>query len=364
MNRIYNFSAGPSTLPTEVLCEVQEQFLNYNKMGISMIELSHRSKEFTKIAEEIEKTLRDLLKIPENYKIILCHGGARGQFSAIPLNLFKQNEQIDYIISGYWSKLAAYEAKKYCIVNAIDVQTQKKPNFLSLKPLKKWKLTSNSKFVHYCSNETIEGIGIHEDPCFHSEKIVISDCSSTILSKPINIRNFGVIYAGSQKNIGPAGVTLIIIREDLLGRSNKLTPAIFDYLLLSRNNSMYSTPSTFTWYVIGLVLKWIKKQGGLKTMEKLNQKKSKILYNFIDKSQFYFNKVDPNYRSLMNIVFRTVTPNLDNKFINEAKKNGLLFLQGHKISGGMRASIYNSMPLSGVYKLVDFMSNFESRNKK
>lgn len=362
MHQVFNFSAGPAMLPVEVLYKAQQELCNWNGMGVSVMEISHRSQAFMKIVKQTERNLRELLIIPENYKIIFCHGGARGQFAALPLNLFQPNETVDYIVGGYWAKFAAKEAENYCTVNKINIQLRKSDH-LSVQTMDQWLLTTTSKYLHYCPNETIDGIAIHTLPNFSTDKIVIADYSSAILSRPLDISRFGVIYSSAQKNIGLAGITLIIIREDLLGLARKSTPSIFNYKILSENNSLYNTPPTFALYLSGLVFKWLKEQGGLGEIEKRNQEKACLLYNFIDNSQFYINQIDSVNRSIMNIPFKIIKPNLDNKFIKAAELHGLLFLQGHKAIGGMRASIYNAMPLVGVQKLVDFMIDFKDKNK-
>ncbi|MFS1538154.1 MAG: 3-phosphoserine/phosphohydroxythreonine transaminase [Candidatus Phlomobacter fragariae] len=362
MNQVYNFSSGPAMLPVEVLHRVQQELCNWHCMGVSVMEISHRSEAFMEIVKEAEQNLRELLKIPDNYKILFCHGGARGQFAALPLNLFQAGEIVDYIVGGHWAKSAAHEATKYCTVNEIDIWLEKSTN-LSVQPMDQWSLSTRAKYLHYCPNETIDGIAIHSLPDFSPDKIVIADYSSAILSRPLDVSRFGVIYAGAQKNIGPAGITLVIIREDLLGRARKATPFILDYTILAKNDSMYNTPPTFAWYLSGMVFKWLKEQGGLQEIESRNQEKARLLYYVIDNSQFYINRIDPINRSVMNIPFQMVKPNLDSKFIKEAEQQGLLFLKGHKTAGGMRASIYNAMPLAGVEKLVYFMIDFEHRNK-
>ncbi|WMY96338.1 MAG: 3-phosphoserine/phosphohydroxythreonine transaminase [Arsenophonus sp.] len=362
MSNIYNFSAGPAMLPAEVLQCAKKELCNWNSIGVSVMEISHRSKEFLEMIEEAEENLRLLLKIPENYKVLFCHGGARGQFSALPLNLFQYNETVDYIICGYWSQSAANEAKKYSIVNEINI-LKKDSNYITIKSMNDWLLTNSAKYLHYCPNETIDGIACRSLPNFSSNKIVIIDYSSAILSEPIDVSRFGVIYAGAQKNIGSAGITLLIIREDLLGNPRKSTPSIFNYTLLANNKSMYNTPSTFSWYLSSLVFKWLKKQGGLTEIAKRNEEKAKLLYDTIDNSKFYINRIHPVNRSLMNIPFKIIKNGLDSDFVQEAKKKGLLFLKGHKTKGGIRASIYNAMPLDGVHKLVEFMMYFEHKNK-
>ncbi|HGJ5872919.1 MAG TPA: 3-phosphoserine/phosphohydroxythreonine transaminase [Arsenophonus apicola] len=362
MSQIYNFSAGPAMLPVDVLQQAQQELCNWNSLGISVMEISHRSDAFMEIVKQAEQNLRELLKIPDNYKILFCHGGARGQFAALPLNLFQADETVDYIVGGYWAKSAAQEAAKYCTVNEIDIRLEKSA-YLSMLPMEEWPLTTQAKYLHYCPNETIDGIAIHTLPDFAADKIVIADYSSAILSQPLDVSRFGVIYAGAQKNIGPAGITLVIIREDLLGQARKTTPSILDYTILAKNDSMYNTPPTFAWYLSGMVFKWLKQQGGLQEIARRNQEKARLVYDVIDNSQFYINRVDSINRSLMNVPFQMEKPHLDSEFIQAAEQQGLLFLKGHKAAGGMRASIYNAMPLAGVQKLVDFMIDFEQRNK-
>ncbi|ARC54767.1 3-phosphoserine/phosphohydroxythreonine aminotransferase [Candidatus Riesia sp. GBBU] len=361
MKKVYNFSPGPSVLPKEVMLKAKKEFNNFNNSGFSILEISHRDKSFIKIIRNSEKIIRELLLVPDNYSIIFCHGGARGQFSAIPMNLFHSKEKVDYIISGYWSKLAAQEAKKYCLVNEIDIRefTDKE---MKLKSMEMWKLTKDSKYVHYCPNETIDGVAIHPTPSCFYKKIFIADYSSSILSHPINIKSFGVIYAGFQKNIGPSGTTLVIIKNDLLENVNYFTPSILNYSLQNKNQSMYNTPTTFSIYLAEMVLKWIKKKGGLKRINIVNQNKSKILYETIDKNNCYINKISQKNRSIMNIVFHMQSSFMENLFLKEARKNGLFFLEGHRKKGGIRASIYNAMPISGVKKLSRFMKKFAIQN--
>ncbi|WP_457914219.1 3-phosphoserine/phosphohydroxythreonine transaminase [Candidatus Hartigia pinicola] len=360
MSQVYNFSAGPAMLPFEVMHRAKQEFHNWNGLGVSVIEVSHRSKDFIVVAEEAEANLRDLLKIPQNYKVLFCHGGARGHFSALPMNLLGNKTMADYVIGGYWSVLAEKEAKKYCIPNSIQAK-QEKEGIISIKPMKEWELHQNAAYVHYCPNETIDGLAIHEVPDFPNETVLVADYSSSILSQPINIKHYGVVYASAQKNIGPAGLTIVIIREDLLGNVSKQTPSVFDYTVLAKYNSMFNTPSTFAWYLSGMVFKWLKSLGGLQEIAKCNYEKSQLLYNAIDHSKFYINRVSVTNRSWMNIPFQTQTPMLDEKFIQEAKAEGLLSLKNHRISSGMRASIYNAMPLEGVQTLVNFMEDFKRR---
>ncbi|EPL3989230.1 3-phosphoserine/phosphohydroxythreonine transaminase [Providencia stuartii] len=361
MSQVYNFSAGPAMLPVEVMRRAEQEFCNWKGLGVSVMEVSHRGKDFIAIAEEAEQNLRDLLNIPQNYKVLFCHGGARGHFAALPLNLLGDKTTADYIVGGYWAESAAEEAQKYCTPNIIQVK-QEKDGVVGVKPMSEWQLSSDAAYVHYCPNETIDGLSIHEEPDFPKDKVIIADYSSSILSKPIDISRYGVIYAGAQKNIGPAGLTIVIIREDLLGKASKQTPSIFDYTTLAKYDSMFNTPPTFAWYLSGMVFKWLKEQGGLQEMAKRNYEKSQLLYNAIDDSEFYINRVAVENRSWMNVPFQMQNPALDDKFLEEAKAQGLLSLKGHRVSGGMRASIYNAMPLAGVQALVDFMADFERRH--
>ncbi|MFI0489743.1 MAG: 3-phosphoserine/phosphohydroxythreonine transaminase [Yersinia sp. (in: enterobacteria)] len=360
MTQVYNFSAGPAMLPVEVLRRAEQELRNWHGLGTSVMEISHRSKEFMQVAAESEKDLRDLLQVPANYKVLFCHGGARAQFAAVPLNLLGDNNSADYIDSGYWSHCAVKEAQKYCIPHVIDVATHN--NGLSgIQPMKQWKLSDNAAYVHYCPNETIEGVAINEQPDF-GDKIVVADYSSSILSRPIDVSRYGVIYAGAQKNIGPAGLTLVIVREDLLGKARTELPSILDYTVLAENDSMFNTPPTFAWYLSGLVFSWLKEQGGLAAMEKRNQAKAKLLYRAIDETGFYRNQVATANRSWMNVPFQMTDAALDKVFLSEAQAQGLQALKGHRVAGGMRASIYNAMPIEGVKALTEFMANFERRH--
>ncbi|MEX5715358.1 3-phosphoserine/phosphohydroxythreonine transaminase [Serratia ureilytica] len=297
---------------------------------------------------------------PSNYKVLFCHGGARAQFAALPLNLLGDKATADYIDGGYWAHSAIKEAEKYCTPNVIDVKTRI-DGLSGIKPMKEWQLSNDAAYVHYCPNETIDGVAIDETPDF-GDKVVIGDYSSTILSRPLDVSRFGVIYAGAQKNIGPAGLTLVIVRDDLLGKARKEVPSILDYTVLAENDSMFNTPPTFAWYLSGLVFKWLKEQGGLMEMQKRNQAKAELLYATIDKSDFYRSQVAIANRSWMNVPFQLADAALDKVFLSEAEAIGLQALKGHRVVGGMRASIYNAMPLAGVQALTDFMTDFERRH--
>lgn len=358
--QVYNFSAGPAMIPTEVLHRVEQELCNWHGLGTSVMEISHRSKEFIQVAEEAEQDIRDLMNIPSNYKVLFCHGGARAQFAAVPLNLLGDKHSADYIDGGYWAHCAIQEAHKYCTPNVIDVTTTLDGK-RGIKPMRDWALNNDAAYVHYCPNETIDGVAINELPDF-GDKIVIADYSSSILSRPIDVSRFGVIYAGAQKNIGPAGLTLVIVREDLLGKARKELPSILDYKVLAENDSMFNTPPTFAWYLSGMVFKWLKELGGLGEMEKRNQAKAELLYGSIDHSDFYRNDIALANRSWMNVPFQMADSSLDGLFLKESSALGLQALKGHRVAGGMRASIYNAMPLEGVKALTDFMADFEKRH--
>ncbi|AZK62579.1 MULTISPECIES: 3-phosphoserine/phosphohydroxythreonine transaminase [Pectobacterium] len=360
MTQIFNFSAGPAMLPVEVLRRAEQELCNWNGLGTSVMEISHRSKEFMQVAAESEQDLRDLLKIPSNYKVLFCHGGARAQFAAVPLNLLGERSTADYIDGGYWAHSAINEAEKYCTPNVIDVKTSV-GDLRGIKPMREWKLSDDAAFVHYCPNETIDGIAIEEEPDF-GDKIVVADYSSSILSRRIDVSRYGVIYAGAQKNIGPAGLTLVIVREDLLGKARRELPSILDYQVLADNDSMFNTPPTFAWYLSGMVFKWLKEYGGLAEMEKRNQEKADLLYSAIDGNDFYRNDVAVANRSRMNVPFLLADSALDKVFLEESVAAGLHALKGHRVVGGMRASIYNAMPLEGVKALTEFMADFARRH--
>jgi phosphoserine aminotransferase len=360
MTQVYNFSSGPAMIPAEVLRRAEQELCNWHGLGTSVMEISHRSKEFIQVAEESEKDIRDLMNIPSNYKVLFCHGGARAQFAAIPLNLLGDKATADYIDGGYWAHSAVKEAQKYCTPNVIDITTTQGDK-RGLLPMSEWKLSKDAAYLHYCPNETIDGLAITEMPDF-GDKVVIADYSSTILSGPIDVSRFGVIYAGAQKNIGPAGLTLVIVRDDLLGKARKELPSILDYTVLAENDSMFNTPPTFAWYLSGMVFKWLKEQGGLVEIEKRNKAKAELLYSTIDNSSFYRNQVADANRSRMNVPFQLADSALDAVFLKESLEAGLHALKGHRVVGGMRASIYNAMPLEGVQALTAFMSDFEKRH--
>lgn len=357
-HNVFNFSAGPAGLPRAVLQKAQSELLDWNNLGTSVMEISHRSKPFIKVADEAEQDLRDLLNIPSNYKVLFCQGGARAQFSAVPLNLLGSKTKATYIDAGYWAESAIDEAEKYCtpVVHKAKTEIDGK---VAVQPVGEWVIDADSAYVHFCPNETIDGIEINELP--QTELPIVADMSSTILSRQIDVSKYGVIYAGAQKNIGPAGICIAIVRDDLLDLANDVLPTFLNYKVLAEKDSMYNTPPTFAWYLSGLVFKWLKEQGGVAAIEKINRDKAAILYNHIDASDFYHNNVHENNRSLMNVPFQLSKPELDAKFLELADERGLRALKGHRAVGGMRASIYNAMPIEGVQALVDFMKEFEEQ---
>ncbi|MCV2502349.1 MAG: 3-phosphoserine/phosphohydroxythreonine transaminase [Candidatus Lightella neohaematopini] len=360
-NKIFNFSASQAMIPYTVLKKIKKDLFNWNNKNISIMEVNHRSDYFVSIVENTKKYLRELLNIPLNYKIIFCFGGARVQFSIIPINLIKNKfNSADYVNSGYWSNSAINEAKKYCTVNQLNV-LYKEDGLIKVHPMNNWLISNNSSYLHYCPNETVDGIYINELPNFHNHN-VIADCSSIILSRVLDISKFGLIYASTQKNIGLSGLTLIIIRDDLINiNKNNIVPSTFNYRYLTKYNSMFSTPPTFVWYVANLMLKWLKKKGGLSKIEKINKIKSNILYKVIDNSTIYNNNVSSLYRSYTNIIFKLPNANLHKLFLKESNMAGFLNLAGHRAIGGIRISLYNSMPLLGVKKLAKFMYNFSNK---
>ena len=359
MAQIYNFSAGPAVLPKEVLLTAQQEMLDWHGSGMSVMEMSHRGKEFMSIAAEAEADLRELMNIPSNYKVLFLQSGAHSQFSMIPMNLLRGKKVADYLDTGIWSKKAIDEAARYCEVNV--VASSKDKNYTYAPSQDAWKLNPNAAYVHYTSNETIGGVEMFWTPKTGDVPLVC-DMSSHILSRPIDVSQYGLIYAGAQKNIGPAGLTIVIVREDLIGETLAGTPTMFDYKTHADNESMYNTPPTYGIYMAGLVFKWLKAKGGLAAMEKTNIKKAGLLYDYLDQSDFYHSPIAVENRSRMNIPFTLKNSELDAAFLKQAQDNGLLQLKGHKLVGGMRASIYNAMPIEGVKALISFMQAFEKAN--
>ncbi len=358
MSRVYNFSAGPAALPEDVLKQAQEELLDWHGSGMSVMEMSHRGKEYMSIAGEAESDLRELMAIPDNYKVMFLQGGASSQFAMVPLNLLNGKKGADYINTGSWSKKAIAEAKRYCDVNIAGATPDGQFTVPAEDDLN---LNADAAYVHYTPNETIQGIEFPYVPGTGDVPLV-ADFSSTILSRPVDVSKYGVIYAGAQKNIGPAGLTVVIVREDLIGNAADDAPTMFNYATHSGADSMYNTPPTYGWYLAGLVFKWIKANGGLDVMAVVNERKAESLYAAIDNSDFYNNPVDPACRSWMNVPFTLADAELDATFLSEASEVGLKTLKGHRSVGGMRASIYNAMPEAGVQALVDFMADFEKRH--
>ena len=356
MSSVYNFCAGPAMLPVDVMKTAQKEFLNFADTGSSVMELSHRSNQFIAVAEQAEANLRTLMAIPDNYKVLFCHGGGRGQFSAVALNLLGEANKADYIVTGAWSKAAAEEASHYGDINVINAMDLNVDN-QGVKPSSEWKIRADAAYVHYCPNETVDGIEIFQVPNTGDIPLV-ADMSSTILSREFDVSKFGLIYAGAQKNIGPSGLTLVIVREDLLGMAHRDTPSIMNYQILAKNGSMYNTPPTYAWYLAGLVFEWLLAKGGVSAMAKINRQKAHLLYQYIDQSDFYKNTIATENRSLMNIPFWLNDDSLSADFVGQAEAQGLTALKGHRMVGGMRASIYNAMPIEGVQALIDFMEKF------
>jgi phosphoserine aminotransferase len=357
--RVYNFAAGPATLPLEVLQQVRDELIDWRGSGMSVMEVSHRSKAFIGVAQEAEGLLRELLGVPASYKVLFLQGGATGQFSAIPLNLTSADSTVDYINTGAWSKKAIGEAKRLTKVNVAADEAAS--SYCTVPEQGSLKLTPGAAYVHYTPNETIGGVEFPYVPATNGVPLV-ADMSSTILSRPIDVSKFGLIYAGAQKNIGPSGLCVVIVREDLIGKARPGTPSVWDFKAMADEGSMLNTPPTFGWYFAGLVFKWLQSRGGLTAMGERNRAKADTLYRAIDDSGFYRNPVSKNARSWMNIPFTLAKPELDKTFLSEAGAAGLTNLEGHRSVGGMRASVYNAMPLEGVQALAAFMKEFQRRH--
>ena len=357
-SRTYNFSAGPGVLPEAVLEQAQRELPDYQGCGMSVMEMSHRGSDFIAIAEAAEADLRDLMEIGGDYRVLFAHGGATGQFAAIPMNLTAQASAADYVLTGMWGKKAFAEGRKFLdnarLAASADPRTY-------VPPESDWRLSDDAAYVHITLNETIDGVAFDKLPEVGDVPLV-ADVSSIILSEPIDVNSFGVLYAGAQKNIGPSGLAVLIVREDLLGRARPQTPAIWDWAELAKAGSMINTPPTYSWYIAGLVFRWLKEQGGVAAIERVNRRKAGRLYAAIDESGLYANPVTPANRSLTNVPFTLTKPDLDRAFLAEAKAAGLVNLEGHRSVGGMRASLYNGMPEAGVDALVTFMKEFENRH--
>ncbi len=362
MARHYNFSPGPATLPTEVLQQAADEMLDWHGSGMSVMEMSHRGKDFMSIYHAAQQDLRDLMGIPSNYKILFMQGGAIAENAIIPLNLVGRKPQpatVDYIHTGHWSGRSILDARKYGKVNI--AATAEASHFTHVPARDTWKLTKDAAYVHICTNETIGGVEYHFTPDVGDVPLV-ADMSSQILSREMDVSKFGVIYAGAQKNIGPSGVTIVIVREDLLGHALPICPSAFDWKVVAENDSMFNTPPTYAIYIAGLVFKWLKRQGGVAAIEKINIAKAALLYDYLDSTQFYRNPVAKDCRSRMNIPFSLHDESLNELFLESAKERGLVQLKGHSSVGGMRASIYNAMPMDGVRALVDYMRDFEKQH--
>ncbi len=360
MARVYNFSAGPAALPEEVLQQAQAEMLDWQGSGMSVMEMSHRGKEFMAIASAAEADLRELMAIPDNYKVLFLQGGASSQFAAIPMNLIGRTGKADYFRTGSWSKKAIAEAKRYGDIS-VTVDSEQDGKFTRVPAADAFSVSTDAAYVHYTPNETIEGVEFPYIPDTGDVPLA-ADMSSTILSRPLDVSRYGIIYAGAQKNIGPAGLTIVIVRDDLIGSPLERTPAMFNYATHADADSMYNTPPTYAWYMAGLVFQWLKGKGGLAGMAEINQRKAAKLYAAIDGSSFYANPVAAECRSWMNVPFTLADSALDAEFLKQAAEVGLQTLKGHRSVGGMRASIYNAMPEAGVDTLIEFMAEFERKN--
>jgi phosphoserine aminotransferase len=359
VSRIFNFSAGPAALPEDVLSQVQAEMVEWNGQGASVMELSHRGKPFMAVAEQAEQDLRDLMSIPDNYKVLFLQGGATMQFSAIPLNLLGDKTSANYAHTGHWSKKAMADAKRFCDVNVVCDTSEE--GYKHVPDAADWKIDEQGAYLHVTPNETIAGVEFEWLP--EVDVPIVADLSSTILSRSIDVSKYGLIYAGAQKNIGPAGLTIVIVREDLMGQFKADAPRLLDYQVMADSDSMSNTPPTFAWYLAGLVFKWLKSQGGVEAMEKTNRLKAQKLYDYIDNSDgFYTNPVAKSDRSLMNVPFILADSNLDAAFLEQSHAAGLHALKGHRSVGGMRASIYNAMPIEGIDALIAFMTEFKAQN--
>ncbi len=356
MNRLANFCAGPASMPTEVLLRAQSELLDWRGKGVSVMEISHRSADYIEIATKAEQDLRTLMGVSDDYAVLFLQGGAALQFSAVVLNLLNGGTA-DYLITGAWSEKAHKEAKRYQALGLGTINLVAQGDGRDVPAFDTWQLSDKASYFHYCANETIHGVQIFETPKVDAP--IVADLSSCILSEPINVNDFGLIYAGAQKNIGPAGLTIVIVRKDLMEQASAWCPAILNYKNQADNDSMLNTPSTFAWYLSGLVFEWLLDQGGVEAMAKINRAKAQLLYQAIDDSDFYHNHVNPTYRSIMNVPFTLADSELDKLFLEQSKEAGLLNLKGHRVVDGMRASIYNAITLEQVQALTDFMKTFE-----
>jgi phosphoserine aminotransferase len=359
MTRVFNFSAGPAVLPEPVLRQAADEMLDWHGSGMSVMEMSHRGREFIGIAAQAEALLRELLAVPANYKVLFMQGGAIGENAIVPMNMLRGHAGADYVNTGEWSKKSIKEAKKYAKINV--AASSEGDGFTSIPKRESWKLDPDAAYVHICSNETIGGVQYHFTPDVGAVPL-IADMSSDIMSRPIDVSKYGLIYGGAQKNIGPAGLTIVIVRDDLLGGALPVTPSAFDYTQQAENDSMLNTPPTYAIYIAGLVFKWIKARGGLAAMEAHNLAKAAVLYDYLDATSYYTSPVAKDCRSLMNVPFKLKDAALDEAFLKGAQARGMVQLKGHRSVGGMRASIYNAMPIEGVQALVAYMKEFESEH--
>lgn len=357
MTRVFNFSAGPATLPESVLRQAADEMLDWHGSGMSVMEMSHRGKEFIAIHAEAEKLLRELLEVPANYRVLFMQGGAIGENAIVPMNLLRGRSGADYIDTGEWSKKSIKEAKKYCKVNV--AASGEEGGYTSVPRQETWKLDRDAAYVHVCSNETIGGVEYNWTPDTGDVPLV-ADMSSNFMSRPVDVSRYGLIYAGAQKNVGPAGVTIVVVRDDLIGHALPITPSAFNYKIQAENDSMFNTPPTYAIYIAGLMFNWIKAQGGLTAMETHNRKKAAVLYDYLETTSFFYNPVARDDRSLMNVPFKLRDESLDEAFLKGAQARGMVQLKGHRSVGGMRASIYNAMPIAGVSALVAYMKEFEA----
>lgn len=354
---IYNFSPGPAMLPPEVLKKAHAEFFNWRGLGASIMEVSHRGTDFIQLIDEIEQDCRDLLNLPSHYRVLFLSGGARGQFAAIPLNLAAENRQTAYVVTGMWGKTASEEAKRYSAVKV--VASNEHNHYTSIPPLEEWEDYRQAAYLHYTENETVQGIEFPQTPQVGEEVPLICDMSSSIMSRPLDITRFGLVYAGTQKNLGIAGLTIVIVRDDLVARSAQaITPSIFNYALQIKNHSMYNTPPVFPWYITGLMFKWLKEQGGLVAIGARNQRKAAKLYQYIDQNGFYQNPVQLAARSRMNVIFYLPDAEIEKLFISQSQAAGFIGLKGHSSQGGIRVSLYNAMTEAGVDALIGFMREF------
>ena len=355
---VWNFGAGPAMLPREVMAQAQREFVNWHGKGLSVMEMSHRSDDFITIAEQAGTDLRELLQIPANYKVLFLQGGATSQFAMLPLNLLRDKKTADYLHTGLWSGKAIREARRYCDVNVAF--SGESSGFTSIPSSGSGNLNPDAAYVYYTDNETVHGVEFASPPAT-GKVALVTDMTSNLLSKPVDISRFGVIFAGAQKNLGPSGLVVVIIRDDLIGHASGFCPSLYDYAVHASNASMYNTPATFSWYITGLVLQWVRREGGVEEMDRRARQKSGKFYDFIDNSDFYHNPVELNCRSRMNVPFTLADDRLDTLFVSESEAHGLMALAGHRSVGGMRASIYNAMPEAGVDRLIEFMTDFARR---